>query len=205
MTAIAADQTITFPVMPFRHVAAVTLGNALEFYDFTTYGFFAIYIGRTFFPSSTPGTSLLLSLATFGAGFLTRPVGAMVIGPLGDRIGRKPAMLFSFALMGLAMIGMALTPSYARIGVTAPILVVLFRLLQGFALGGEVGPTTAYMVEAAPPTRRGFYASLQYASQDAAGLTAGLVGTLLASLLSAAQLQDWGWRVVLLLGASVVP
>jgi len=107
--------------------------------------------------------------------------------------------------MGLSMIGMALTPSYACIGVAAPILVVLFRLLQGFALGGEVGPTTAYMVEAAPPTRRGFYASLQYASQDTAGLTAGLVGTLLASLLSAAQLQDWGWRVVLLLGASVVP
>src|SRR5882724_217124 len=176
MTAIAADQTITCPVMPFRHVAAVTLGNALEFYDFTTYGFFAIYIGRTFFPSSTPGTSLLLSLATFGAGFLTRPVGAMVIGPLGDRIGRKPAMLFSFALMGLSMIGMALTPSYARIGVAAPILIVLFRLLQGFALGGEVGPTTAFLLEVAPPERRGFYTGFQSWTQDLSILISGLVG-----------------------------
>ena len=191
--------------MPFRHVAAVTLGNALEFYDFTTYSFFALYIGRAFFPSATPGASLLLSLATFGAGFLTRPIGAMIIGPLGDRIGRKPAFLISFMLMGLSMLGLALTPSYARIGMAAPILVVSFRLLQGFALGGEVGPTTAYMVEAAPPLRRGFYASLQYASQDAAGLTAGILSTVLANILSPGQLEDWGWRAVLLLGTAVVP
>ena len=192
-------------VLPFRHVAAVTMGNALEFYDFTTYSFFALYIGRAFFPSATPGTSLLLSLATFGAGFLTRPLGAMVIGPLGDRIGRKPAFLFSFVLMGVAMAGLALTPSYARIGIAAPILVVSFRLLQGFALGGEVGPTTAYMVEAAPPSRRGFYASLQYMSQDAAGLLAGILSTALANILSPGQLEDWGWRAILLFGTSVVP
>lgn len=191
--------------MPFRHVAAVTLGNALEFYDFTTYAFFALYIGRAFFPSATPGASLLLALATFGAGFLTRPIGAMIIGPLGDRIGRKPAFLFSFVLMGVSMAGLALTPSYASIGITAPILVVSFRLLQGFALGGEVGPTTAYMVEAAPPPRRGFYASLQFASQDAAGLTAGILSTALANILPAGQLADWGWRAVLLLGTAVVP
>lgn len=191
--------------MPFRHVAAVTLGNALEFYDFTTYAFFALFIGRAFFPSATPGTSLLLSLATFGAGFLTRPIGAMIIGPLGDRIGRKPAFLFSFVLMGVSMAGLALTPSYASIGKAAPILVVLFRLLQGFALGGEVGPTTAYMVEAAPPSRRGFYASLQFASQDAAALTAGILSTVLANILPADQLADWGWRAVLLCGTAVVP
>lgn len=191
--------------MPVRHVAAVVVGNALEFYDFLTYSYFAVYIGRAFFPSKDPTSSLLLSLATFGVGFLTRPVGAIVIGAMGDRTGRKPAMVFSFALMGVAIIGLALTPSYAAIGAAAPALVILFRLMQGFALGGEVGPTTAYMIEAAPRARRGFYASMQYMSQDLAALTAGLIGTLLASHLDAQQLQDWGWRVAMLLGACIVP
>lgn len=192
-------------LIPFRQVAAVVVGNGLEFYDFLTYGYFAIYIGRAFFPTQNPSSSLLLSLATFGAGFLTRPIGAMVIGPLGDRIGRKPAMMMSFALMGIAIVGLSLTPSFARIGVIAPILVLVFRLLQGFALGGEVGPTTAYLVEAAPSGRRGFYGSFQYATQDSAILAAGLVGTLLAFLLDAQQLQDWGWRVAMLAGATIVP
>jgi MFS transporter, MHS family, citrate/tricarballylate:H+ symporter len=107
--------------------------------------------------------------------------------------------------MGIAIIGLALTPSYGQIGAAAPILVLIFRLLQGFALGGEVGPTTAFLVEAAPPNRRGFYAAMQYTSQDVAVLSAGLVGTLLASQLDAQQLQDWGWRVAMLLGACIVP
>ena len=190
----------------FGHVAAVVLGNGLEFYDFITYAFFAVYIGRSFFPAThDPALSLLLSLATFGAGFMTRPIGAMIIGPMGDRIGRRPAMMLSFSLMGVAIIGLALTPSYGRIGLAAPILVIAFRLLQGFALGGEVGPTTAYLLEAAPPHRRGLFATFQFATQDGAGLMAGLVGTSLASLLSAQELQDWGWRVAMLLGASIVP
>lgn len=191
--------------LPFRQVAAVVVGNGLEFYDFLTYGYFALYIGRAFFPSHSASSSLLLSLATFGAGFLTRPIGAMIIGPMGDRIGRKPAMMLSFGLMGVAIVGLALTPSYARIGPAAPFLVLLFRLVQGFALGGEVGPTTAYLVEAAAIERRGFYASMQYATQDGAILAAGLVGTLLAYLLDAQQLQDWGWRVAMLIGAAIVP
>ncbi len=191
--------------IPLRQVAAVVVGNGLEFYDFLTYGYFAIYIGRTFFPGASPSTSLLLSLATFGAGFLTRPIGAMIIGPMGDRIGRKPAMMMSFGLMGIAIVGLSLTPSYGQIGVAAPILVLVFRLIQGFALGGEVGPTTAYLIEAAPANRRGFYGSMQYATQDSAILLAGIVGTTLAFLLSAQQLQDWGWRVAMLIGAAIVP
>jgi len=191
--------------IPVRHVIAVFIGNGLEFYDFLTFSYFAVYIGRTFFPSHDPTLSLLASLATFGVGFLARPVGAMIIGPMGDRIGRKPAMLLTFSLMGAGIVGLALTPSYAQIGAAAPILVVLFRLVQGFALGGEVGPTTAYMAEAAPDHRRGFYLSMQYATQDAATLLAGLVGTALAFQLSDAQLQDWGWRVAMLVGASIVP
>ena len=188
-----------------RHVAAVCLGNALEFYDFVTYAFFAAQIGRTFFPSDTRGASLLASLATFGAGFLTRPLGAFVIGRMGDRVGRKPAMLLSFLLIGVATIGLPLTPSYASIGVLAPVLVVGFRLLQGFALGGEVGPSTAFMMEAAPPLRRGLYISLQSMSADGAVLVAGLVGFGLATMLDPASLDQWGWRVALLLGGAIVP
>ena len=191
--------------IPLRHVMAVFVGNGLEFYDFLTFSYFAVYISRTFYPGGTPSAALLATLATFGAGFLTRPIGAIVIGGMGDRIGRKPAMVFSFTLMGVAIVGLALTPSYAVIGWAAPALVLLFRLVQGFALGGEVGPTTAFMAEAAPPNRRGLYLSMQYATQDAAILTAGLVGTTLAALLTAQQLQDWGWRAALLLGASIVP
>src|SRR6476619_3018834 len=169
------------PHLPARQVLAVIAGNALEFYDFVTYAFFAAQIGRTFFPSDTPGASLLASLATFGAGFLTRPLGAWVIGRMGDRRGRKPAMLLSFTLIGIATIGLPLTPSYASIGVLAPILVIGFRLLQGFALGGEVGPSTAFMMEAAPPLRRGLYISLQSMSADGAVLVAGLIGFVLAN------------------------
>jgi MFS family permease len=191
--------------VPLRHVLAVFVGNGLEFYDFLTFSYFAVYISRTFYPGGNPSAALLATLATFGAGFLTRPVGAIVIGRMGDRVGRKPAMVFSFTLMGAAIIGLALTPSYATIGVAAPIIVLLLRLVQGFALGGEVGPTTAFMAEAAPPNRRGLYLSMQYATQDGAVLVAGLVGTALASRLSADQLQAWGWRAAMLLGASIVP
>lgn len=186
-------------------LGAVVAGNALEFYDFLIFGFFAVQIGGTFFPGKDPTGSLLLTLATFGVGFLTRPLGGMLIGPLGDRIGRKPAMLFSFGLMGLSIAGLALTPSYASIGLAAPVLVVLFRLLQGFALGGEVGPSTAFLMEAAPVEKRGLYVSFQLATQQVAILTSGLVGFALSSVLTPAHLNSWGWRVAMLLGVSVVP
>ena len=188
-----------------RHVAAVVVGNALEFYDFLTYAFFAAQIGRTFFPSADPTSSLLASLATFGAGFLMRPVGALVIGRLGDRLGRKPAMLLTFVLMGVAMVGLALTPSYRAIGMAAPALAILCRLVQGFALGGEVGPNTAYLIEAAPPRRRGLYVAFQFMSQDIAILASGLVGLALSSAMNDAALDAWGWRVAFLLGAVIIP
>ncbi len=188
-----------------KQIAAVAAGNALEFYDFLIFGFFAVQIGAAFFPGHSPTGGLLLTLATFGVGFLTRPLGGALIGPLGDRVGRKPAMLFSFGLMGVSIVGLALTPSYASIGVAAPILVVLFRLLQGFALGGEVGPTTAFLMEAAPPEKRGLYVSVQFATQQVAILIAGLVGAILAKLLSPADMTVWGWRAAMLVGAAVVP
>jgi MFS family permease len=191
--------------VPARHIAAVVVGNALEFYDFLTYSFFAVYIGRAFFPSSDPSASLLASLATFGAGFVTRPIGALVIGRMGDRVGRKPAMILSFWLMGVAITGLALTPPHATIGIAAPALVIFFRMLQGFALGGEVGPTTAFLLEVAPPEQRGFYTAFQYWTQDVAVLVSGLAGFGLANILSEQQLQDFGWRIAFLAGAAIVP
>jgi MFS family permease len=188
----------------WRQALAIAVGNGLEFYDFVTYAFFATQIGRTFFPSNTPGLSLLSSLATFGVGFLTRPLGAIVIGRFGDRAGRKPAMMLSLCLIGVAVTGLSLTPAYASIGTLAPILVIVFRLLQGFALGGEVGPSTAFLLEAAPPSRRGLYVSLQATSADTATLIAGVVGVILASTLNTAQLDAWGWRVAQLLGVCII-
>jgi MFS transporter, MHS family, citrate/tricarballylate:H+ symporter len=188
-----------------RHIAAVLLGNGLEFYDFLAYSFFALQIGRAFFPSRNPLASLLLSLATFGAGFLTRPVGALIIGRYADRVGRRPAMMLTFLLMGISILGVALTPAYSSIGLAAPILVVFWRLLQGFALGGELGPTTAFLIEAAPPTRRALYGSMQYATQGVAVLAAGLVGVALAAMFDAVTLDRWGWRCAFLIGVAVVP
>ena len=188
-----------------KQVGAIVVGNALEFYDFLTFSFFAVQIGATFFPSSNSTSSLLATLATFGAGFLTRPLGAFVIGRMGDKHGRKPAMLLTFGLMGVAILGLSLTPSYAQIGIIAPILVIGFRLLQGFALGGEVGPSTAFLLEAAPPHRRGFYVSFQLMSQGIAVLASGVAGVTLSNLLSPQDLTDWGWRVAFLIGALIVP
>lgn len=185
-------------------IAAVTAGNALEFYDFVTYAFFATQIGHALFPGDA-SSKLLLSLATFGVGFLTRPLGGILIGRMADRRGRKPAMILSFTIMGVAMTGLALTPSYAAIGMAAPLLAVFFRLLQGFALGGEVGPNIAYLMEAAPPGRRGLYISLNFASADFAVLIAGLIGLGLSSFLTPVELEGWGWRVAFLLGAAIVP
>ncbi len=199
------DVPATRQSVPARYIAAVVVGNALEFYDFLTYSFFAVYIGRAFFPSNDPSASLLASLATFGAGFVTRPIGALVIGRMGDRLGRKPAMILSFWLMGVAISGLALTPSRASIGVAAPVLVVFFRMLQGFALGGEVGPTTAFLLEVAPPGRRGFYTAFQFWTQDLSILASGLVGLGLANTLTEQQLQDFGWRIAFLAGAAIVP
>jgi len=191
--------------LPLRHAIAVFAGNGLEFYDFMTYAFFAVYIGKTFFPSGDPMLSLLASLGTFGVGFVTRPLGALYFGTLADRIGRTPVMVTSFTLMGVGIAGLCLTPSYAQIGIAAPVLVMVFRLIQGFALGGEVGPATAYMVEAAPPLRRGLYGSMQACTVDASNAIAGMVGLILSLTLTQQQLQDWGWRLAMGLGVLIIP
>ena len=192
-------------VIPKRIVAATVAGNALEFYDFVTYAFFAVYIGKTFFPASTPLGSLLLSVAVFGVGFVSRPLGGILIGAFADRAGRKPAMLLTIGLITVGTLGLALTPSYESIGMAAPIIVVLCRLVQGLALGGEVGPSTAFLIEAAPARQRGLYASWQLASQGVATLIAGLLGLAVIGTLSPAQLQAWGWRVPFAAGLLLLP
>ncbi|MBU6461184.1 MAG: MFS transporter [Bradyrhizobium sp.] len=188
-----------------RATLAVTIGNMLEFYDFITYSFFAIQIGHTFFSSNSQFASLMLSLATFGAGFVTRPIGGVVIGSYSDRAGRRPAMILSFAMMGSAIIVLALTPSYATIGIAAPIIVIIARMVQGFSLGGEVGPTTAYLMEAAPRNRRGLAVSWQPASQEIAATAGALVGVVLSRTMSDAALDSYGWRIAFLIGAACLP
>lgn len=188
-----------------RHIAAATVGNALEFYDFLTYAFFSIQIGHAFFPSRSAYGSLMLSLATFGAGFVTRPLGAFVIGNYSDRAGRRPAMMLCFVLIGCAIVGLALIPTYAQIGIAAPLLAIAARMIQGFSLGGEIGCNTAFLLEIAPLEKRGLIVSLQGASQFLALIAGGLVGVLLTTVLPAAALNAYGWRIAFLLGAATVP
>lgn len=188
-----------------RHIAAATLGNALEFYDFLTYAFFAIQIGHAFFPTQSIYGSLMLSLAIFGAGFVTRPIGAIVIGAYSDRVGRRPAMILSFTLIGSSILAMALIPPYAVIGLAAPVLAAVARLLQGFSLGGEVGANAAFLLEAAPQNKRGLTVSWQRASQLMAAIAGGVVGIVLSWVLSPDALEIYGWRIAFLLGAAAVP
>ena len=201
----AAAALHAVPQVPRRVVAATVAGNAIEFYDFVTYAYFAVYIGQAFFPAKTPFMSLLLSVAVFGVGFVSRPLGGILIGAYADRAGRKPAMLLTIALITIGTMGLALTPAYASIGVAAPIIVVVARLIQGLALGGEVGPATSFLIEIAPPGQRGLYASWQLAGQGIAAVVAGTIGMLMASALTPEQLSDWGWRVPFAVGLLLIP
>lgn len=189
----------------FMLIAATSLGNGLEMFDFTIYSFFAVIIGKQFFPSDSPFGSLLMAVATFGIGFVMRPLGGVVIGNYADRSGRKAAMMLTIVLMaaGTALIGLA--PPYASIGVLAPVLIVVGRLLQGFSAGGEIGASTTLLMESGIATTRGFLVSWQGASQGAAALAGALSGFALSHLLSPAALESWGWRVPFLFGLLIGP
>lgn len=193
------------PAVPKRAVFATVLGNWLEFFDFTVYALFAVTIGRQFFPVESASGQLLLSLATFGVGFVMRPLGGIVIGAYADRVGRKAALTLTIMLMALGTAILGLTPSYAEIGLAAPALIVLARLLQGFSAGGELGAATTYLLELAPQGRRGLYASWQYASQGLATLAASLMGFGLAEALTPEAMESWGWRVPFLFGLLIGP
>jgi MFS family permease len=199
------EQAVRRSPSPRMRVAAAIIGNALEFYDFTVYAAFATWLAKAFFPADNPTVSLLLAVATFGVGFVSRPLGGIVIGAYADRFGRKPAMTMTILLMaiGTGMIG--ILPTYAQIGVLAPVLLVCARLLQGFSTGGEMGPATAYLLESAPVSRKCFYGSWQLASQNIGSTISGLVGLLLALLITPGATDSWGWRVPFLLGILIAP
>jgi MFS family permease len=191
--------------MASRTVFAATLGEALEFYDFTAYGIFAVYVAHAFFPTKGEMLSLLLTIATFGIGFVTRPIGALVLGAYADRVGRKKVLTWTIWLMGIGTGAIAVLPTYDDIGIAAPILLVLARLLQGFSAGGEVGSASLLVFEAAPKSRRGFAMSWQLVSRSLALIASGAVGYVLTATLSDAEVQQWGWRLTFAVGLLIVP
>jgi MFS family permease len=200
-----APEAADSPRLTGRAILGATVGNMLEFYDFVTFSFFAIQIGHAFFPAHGPFGSLMGSLALFGIGFLPRPIGGIVIGAYSDRAGRRPAMMLSYTMMGCAIIVLALTPSYASIGVAAPLIAIAARMVQGFSLGGEVGPTTAFLMEAAAVNRRGLAVSWQPASQQIAATAGAFVGLVLSQTMDPAALDSYGWRIAFLIGAVTLP
>lgn len=188
-----------------RAIVACLLGNLFELFDFGVYGYFAVQIGKAIFPSVDPVVSVLASFATYGVGFLMRPIGAMVLGSYGDRHGRKSALALTITLMAVATGFTGLVPSYAAIGLWAPVLLVVCRLLQGFSTGGEWGGATTFLVEHAPPGRRGFYGSLQQVSTGLAQIMSIGSALLLNSVLSTPDLEAWGWRLPFLVGFILAP
>ena len=188
-----------------RAVIRVSSGNFLEMYDFMVFGYYASAIGRAFFPSGNAYTSLMLSLMTFGAGFLMRPLGALVLGAYTDKHGRRAGLVLTLGLMSIGIVSIACTPGYATIGLLAPLLVLGGRLLQGFSAGMELGGVSVYLSEIATPGNKGFYVSWQSASQQAAVMFAALLGVILNSTLAPEAMADWGWRVPLLVGCAIIP
>jgi MFS family permease len=185
-------------------VVATSLGNALEWFDISVYAYFAVYLSKAFFPASDPTTSLLLTFGTFGLAFLARPIGGVLLGTYADRYGRKASLLVSIAMMTCGTLAVACMPTFDKIGVLAPLLVIVARLVQGFSAGGEFGSSTAFLVEHMPG-RRGFVASWQFASQGISSLLGSGFGALLSSTLSEADLQTWGWRIPFFFGVLIGP
>jgi MHS family proline/betaine transporter-like MFS transporter len=189
----------------FRLIAACSLGNALEMYDFTVYSFFALLIGKLFFPSDSPYGSLLLAVATFGIGFVMRPLGGVIIGNYADRKGRKAALTLTIGLMVAGTLCIALAPTYASAGVFGSLMILAGRLLQGFSLGGEIGAATSMLMESGGIRGRGFRVSWQLASQGLAAVLGALTGAALYAALPQASLESWGWRLPFLFGLLIAP
>ena len=183
----------------------VVSGNFLEMYDFMVYGFYATAIAHAIFPNANPYISLMMSLVTFGVGFLMRPLGAIVLGAYIDRHGRRKGLILSLGIMSAGVLIITFTPNYSAIGWVAPLLVVFGRLLQGFSAGAESGAVSVYLAEIAPPGKRGFFVAWQSASQQLAVIFAAVLGVVLRMSLSEEQVMDWGWRIPFLLGSLIVP
>jgi MHS family proline/betaine transporter-like MFS transporter len=199
--------TLTIPAAHnrrWRVVAAASIGNALEWFDFVVYGFFAVTMAKLFFPTGNETVSILVALGTFGVTFFLRPLGAIVFGSFADRHGRKAAFTLSITVMMCGTAIIALMPTYSSIGILAPILLVLARMLQGFSAGGEFGSATAFLAEQSPD-RRGFFASWQFASQGLTTILATAFGVVLATTLTMDQMDNWGWRIPFIFGLLIGP
>ena len=186
-------------------VLRVTSGNFLEMFDFFLFGFYASYIAKAFFPLDDDFASLMLTFMTFGAGFLMRPLGAIVLGGYVDRVGRRQGLIVTLSIMACGTVLIAFVPGYATIGLAAPALVLIGRLLQGFSAGAELGGVSVYLSEMATPGNKGFYVSWQSGSQQVAIIFAAAIGYALNQYLSPAAITDWGWRVPFFIGCMIIP
>jgi MFS family permease len=189
----------------FARILRVAVGNALEMYDFQIFGYYAVAIGATFFPNTSEFASLMAALTTFGAGFLMRPLGAVVLGAYIDHHGRRAGLLLTLCLMAFGTLSIALLPGYRTLGLLAPLLVLAGRLVQGFSAGVELGGVSVYLSEIATPGHKGFYVSWQSGSQQVAVMFAAVLGIALTSALSPAQMTAWGWRIPLIIGSLLLP
>ena len=186
-------------------ILRVTSGNFLEQFDFFLFGFYATYIAHTFFPASSEFASLLMTFAVFGAGFLMRPIGAIVLGAYIDKVGRRKGLIVTLSIMATGTFLIVLIPSYQTIGLWAPLLVLIGRLLQGFSAGAELGGVSVYLAEIATPGRKGFYTSWQSGSQQVAIMVAAAMGFALNAVLEQSAISDWGWRIPFVFGCLIVP
>ena len=186
-------------------VLRVTSGNFLEMFDFFLYGFYAKYIAGAFFPADSEFASLMLTLVIFGAGFLMRPLGAIFLGAYVDRVGRRKGLIVTLAIMAAGTVLIAFVPGYQTIGLAAPILVLVGRLLQGFSAGVELGGVSVYLAEMSTPGNKGFYVSWQSASQQVATVAAAALGFGLGKILAPDDLASWGWRIPFVIGCAIVP
>ncbi|HHS9636127.1 TPA: MFS transporter [Klebsiella quasipneumoniae subsp. similipneumoniae] len=186
-------------------ILRVTSGNFLEQFDFFLFGFYATYIAHTFFPASSEFASLMMTFAVFGAGFLMRPIGAIVLGAYIDKVGRRKGLIVTLSIMATGTFLIVLIPSYQTIGLWAPLLVLIGRLLQGFSAGVELGGVSVYLAEIATPGRKGFYTSWQSGSQQVAIMVAAAMGFALNAVLEQSAISDWGWRIPFLFGCLIVP
>jgi MFS transporter, MHS family, citrate/tricarballylate:H+ symporter len=201
----SATTTVQRKELKLWPVVRVASGNFLEMYDFQVFGYYAAAIAVTFFPSGNEFASLMLSLMTFGVGFLMRPLGAVILGAYIDHRGRRAGLLLTLGLMAIGTLSIASTPGYVTLGLLAPLLVVIGRLLQGLSAGVELGGVSVYLSEIATPGNKGFYCAWQSGSQQVAVMFAALIGIVLSSNVSADQMQRWGWRIPLVIGCAIVP
>ena len=200
-----APQPQAAPSSKAMTVLRVTSGNFLEMFDFFLFGFYATHIAHAFFPVSDAYASLMLTFGTFGAGFLMRPLGAIILGAYVDRLGRRQGLILTLGIMSLGTVLIAFVPGYATIGMAAPLLVLLGRLLQGFSAGVELGGVSVYLAEIATPGNKGFYVSWQSGSQQVAIIVAALLGYALNAWMAPQAVSDWAWRIPFFIGCLIVP